>query len=60
MILMPNSTGLLLSHQKATEIAQHLNSVRPENKMYAPRKIGKNDYAMVEVFDHEGYSLGFL
>lgn len=54
------SPGLLLSQQKAEEIAQHLNSVRPENRMYAPRKIGKNKYAMVEIFDPEGYSIGYL
>jgi hypothetical protein len=51
---------VLFTPRKATEISNHLNEIRENGLMYAPNKIGKNKYATVEVFDEEGYSLGFL
>lgn len=51
---------ILFTPEKATEIANNLNKIRPEGMMYAPNKIGRNKYATVQVFDQEGYSLGYL
>lgn len=51
---------VLYSRNKAAEIATFLNNSREDGLMYAPNKIGKNDYATVEVFDEQGYSVGYL
>lgn len=53
-------TWVLYAPKKATEISNFLNEKREDGLMYAPKKVGKNKYALVEVFDTEGYSLGYL
>ena len=53
-------TWLLYAPKKATEISNFLNEKREEGLMYAPKNVGKNKYSLVEVFDSEGYSLGYL
>jgi hypothetical protein len=51
-------TGILFTVEKATQICNTLNKEDTGKRMYAPMKIGK--YASVEVFDSDGYSIGFL
>lgn len=51
---------VLYSPQKATEIANFLNTSREGGLMFAPNKIGGHKYASVEVFDEQGYSVGYL
>lgn len=51
---------ILFTPEKATEIANNLNTIRPNGLMYAPNKIGDKKYATVQVFDEEGYSIGYL
>lgn len=54
------SSWLLFTPEKAQEIATHLNEIRKDGLMYAPNKIGKNKYATVQVFDENGYPVGYL
>jgi hypothetical protein len=51
---------VLYTPKKATEISRYLNEIREDGLMYAPNKVGTRKYATVEVFDSEGYSIGFL
>lgn len=55
-----HSNWVLFTPEKATEIANHLNSIRKDGLMYAPNKIGKSKCAKVQVFDENGYSVGYL
>lgn len=51
-------TGTLFAPEKAKEICDNLNKEESGKRMYAPLKVGNN--ASIEVFDSEGYSIGFL
>ncbi len=53
-----SQTWTLYTAQKATEIAKNLNNNKDEF-MYAVKQITNNSSA-VEVFDEDGYSVGFL
>lgn len=46
---------VLYHPKKATEISNFMNEQREEGLMYAPDK-----YSRVEVFDKDGYSVGYL
>lgn len=52
-------TWTLFSPQKAAEIAEHLNATDTEQFMYAVKVVTETSSA-VEVFDADGYSVGFL
>jgi hypothetical protein len=52
--------GVLYTPQKAKEISEYLNSLREKGQMYAPLVIGKSDCAKVQIFDSNGYSIGYL
>lgn len=54
-----SQTWTLYSPNKAFEIVAHLNETDSEGLMYALKKIS-DSAAAVEVFDSEGYSLGYL
>jgi hypothetical protein len=54
-----SQTWTLYSPSKAFEIAAHLNKTDSEGLMYALKKITEQS-AAVEVFDGDGYSLGYL
>lgn len=51
---------VLYAPKKATEICNFMNEQRDGGFMYAPNVIKKNKYSRVEVFDEEGYSVGYL
>lgn len=53
-----SQTWTLYTPQKAAEIVANLNNNTNEH-MYAVKQI-TNTFAAVEVFDEEGYSLGYL
>lgn len=54
-----SQTWTLYSPDKASEIASYLNETNSEGFMYALKKFSESA-AAVEVFDGDGYSLGYL
>lgn len=52
-------TGTLFTIKKAQEICNHLNKEDAGKYQYAISRASK-DSAAVEIFDKDGYSLGFL
>ncbi len=52
-------TGTLFTIKKAQEICNHLNKEDAGKYQYAIHKASK-DAASVEVFDKDGYPIGFL
>ena len=55
-----HSRWVLYAPKKAMEISNYMNEQREGGLMYAPDVIKNNTYSRVEIFDEEGYSVGYL
>jgi hypothetical protein len=54
-----SQTWTLYSHKKANEIVENLNRTDSDGFMYALKRISEAS-AAVEVFDNDGYSIGYV